>query len=398
MVQLAASVAPPRLASRAFILVCLSTFLGYAHLGLLTPVLPLFIQEQGGSALLVGLTTAAFSVTSFILRPMIGRLVDTWSARGVMSIGTIALGLSGLGYLVYQPLWLFLVRSVHGLAWAGYNTGAKVLVSTTAPSERRGEAAGYFSMAQGVATAVVPAIALWMLSFVTYAGVFVVSAAGGLLATLAALAIPPQPRRRAATARTSFWNSLVERSALFPSGLEFLTKLAQPAVATFVPLYATAQGLPIQLLAYFYLAYGLVGIAARGVLGRWSDRIGRGTTIAAGAATSALALLLFSLSADLLNLALAGALFGLGTAASAPAIMALAIDVAHPERPGAAMATYSMAFQLAVGVGATICGFVVDLFGFRAMYLVMTIPSLAAILLVLAQHRRIGSQSAKVTH
>src|SRR5687768_5018956 len=127
MAQPAVVAVPPGLATRAFTLLCASTFLGYAHLGLLTPVLPLFIQEQGGSAVLVGLTTAAFSVTSFILRPMIGRLVDSWSARGVMAVGTFALGLSSLGYLIYQPIWLFTVRSVHGLAWAGYNTGAKVL-------------------------------------------------------------------------------------------------------------------------------------------------------------------------------------------------------------------------------------------------------------------------------
>jgi MFS family permease len=378
----AAESAVPRLMTREFMLLCAATALGYAHHALLTPILPLFIKKQGGTASLVGLVTAAFSVTSFVFRPFIGRAVDNWSSKGMMLLGTLVLGLCSLGYLVYDAVLLFIFRAIHGIGWAAYNTVSKVLVSATAPTERRGEAAGYYSMSQSVATALVPAIALWILSLANFSGVFVISAAAGFLATVAALAMTIKQEEQASRSKERFWDSLIERSVLMPSILEFLTKITQPASAIFIPLYAVNRGIAVDSLPYYYLAYGLVGIGARGVLGRLSDRIGRYWTITCGTTMSVAALVLTSQASDIVFLALGGLLFGLATAAFAPSVMALAIDRAPRDRLGSAMATYSMAFQLAQGAGGLLGGLLIDTLGYQAMYLIMTLPPLAAQLIV----------------
>ena len=380
----------PRLMTREFMLLCTATALGYAHHALLTPILPLFINKQGGTASLVGAVTAAFSVTSFILRPFIGRAVDNWSSKGMMLLGTLVLGLCSLGYLVYDAVLLFIVRAIHGIGWAAYNTVSKVLVSATAPVERRGEAAGYYSMSQSVATALVPAIALWLLALVNFSGVFVISAATGLLATAATLAMAIKQEERAPTSKERFWDSLIEQSVMMPSILEFLTKITQPASAIFIPLYAVNRGIAVESLPYYYLAYGLVGIGARGVLGRLSDRIGRYWIISCGTTISVAALVLTSQASDIVFLALGGLLFGLATAAFAPSVMALAIDRAPRDRLGSAMATYSMAFQLAQGVGGLLGGLLIDTLGYQAMYLIMTLPPLAAQLIVVSNGKTLN--------
>jgi predicted MFS family arabinose efflux permease len=275
------------------------------------------------------------------------------------------------------------MRAVHGTAWAAYNTGLKVLVSTTAPAERRGEASGYFSMSQSVASALVPAIALWLLALIGYSGVFVISAAGGLLATLATMGILSQPTWQGIKSKESFWDMLIERSVLVPSVLEFLTKFTQPAAAIFIPLYAIDRGIPVESLPYYYLGFGLVGIGSRGVLGSLSDRIGRGRMIGLGAATSVVAMVITSQASDITLLTLGGMLYGLATAAFAPSVMALAIDRAPPERVGSAMATFSMAFQLAQGAGGLLGGILIDTVGYQAMYLTMALAPLAAQVILL---------------
>src|SRR5687768_8567108 len=145
----ASAPARPRVWTRAFALLCVAGFLGSASSSLLTPVLPLFIQQQGGTAIFVGVVVAAFSAPSVVLRPFMGRLVDTWSARGVLGLCALAMGLAGFGYLVYHTAVLLVVRAVHGVAWAGYNTSANVQVARIAPSERRGEAVGYYVTGPG---------------------------------------------------------------------------------------------------------------------------------------------------------------------------------------------------------------------------------------------------------
>ena len=378
------------LLTKEFTLLCAATALGYAHNALLTPVLPLFIKKQGGAASVVGLVTAAFSVTSFAFRPFIGRAADQWNSKGVMILGTLALGFCGLGYLIYDALLLFILRAVHGVGWAAYNTVSKVLVSATAPVERRGEAAGYYSMAQSVASALVPAIALWLLALTSFSAVFAISAAAGFLATLVTLAMAIKQQEPAVRSKERFWDSLIERSVLTPSLLEFLTKITQPASAIFIPLYAVNRGIAVESLPYYYLSYGLAGIGARGVLGRLSDSVGRPWAITSGITASAAALVLTSQAQNIAWLAMGGMLFGLGTAASGPAIMALAIDKAPQERLGSAMATYSMAFQLAQGAGGLVGGLLIDGLGYQAMYLLMILPMLAAQLIVIRRGKTLS--------
>src|SRR5947209_3378962 len=96
------TVARPRLWSPTFLLVCAVSFCCYVHWCVLGPIMPLWIQAHDGSAALVGVVAFAFSITSFLLRPFIGRTVDTWSARGVLGLSTLVLGLAGLGYFVYH--------------------------------------------------------------------------------------------------------------------------------------------------------------------------------------------------------------------------------------------------------------------------------------------------------
>ncbi|MBI3918230.1 MAG: hypothetical protein HY322_14635 [Betaproteobacteria bacterium] len=70
--------------TRPFILLCVAMFLGYANQWVLTPVIPLYVDDLGGSAFLAGLALLAFSVPSFTVRPFVGRVADRWNAAGVL--------------------------------------------------------------------------------------------------------------------------------------------------------------------------------------------------------------------------------------------------------------------------------------------------------------------------
>jgi MFS family permease len=365
------------------VLLCIAAFFGATHSSLLTPVLPLFIHERGGSPVFIGVVVAAFSVPSVILRPFLGRLVDTWSARGIVGLGALAMGLVSFGYLFYNAAVLLAVRALHGTSWAGFNTGINVALARIAPAERRGEAVGYYAMVQGVAFAAVPATALWLLGPIGYEGVFLLTAGTGLLTAAAVVAMPRQPQPPAPPATEGFWRSLVEPAALLPCALDFLTKLPYAATSTFIPLYATFRGMAVESLLFYFLGCGVAGLVVRAWFGRMSDRIGRGWTIALGAVLAIVGLLLMAQAADIVTLTLAGVLVQLGQAAAAPAVLALAIDRSRPERRGAAMATYSLAFQISAGGGGLLWGTLIETLGYQEMYLAAALsPVLALLLLV----------------
>lgn len=74
------------LITRPFVLLCLAMFLGYANQWVLMPVIPLYVDDLGGSAFVAGLALLAFSVPSFTVRPYVGYVADKWSAAGVLAI------------------------------------------------------------------------------------------------------------------------------------------------------------------------------------------------------------------------------------------------------------------------------------------------------------------------
>ncbi len=75
-------------------------------------------------------------------------------------------------------------------------------------------------------------------------------------------------------------------------------------------------------------------------------------------------------AANLGGLVICGALWFSGAAIGGARIMALAIEQAPVERRGRAMASFSTAFPLSNGTGALVNGIIVDLAGFRWMYVI----------------------------
>jgi predicted MFS family arabinose efflux permease len=384
----------PRLWTRTFVLLCAVSFFCYVHWSLLGPVLPLYIQEHGGSATLVGAMAFAFSVTSFTLRPFLGRLVDTWKIRGVAAIGTLLLTTMSLGYLAYNVVLLLVIRGIHGFGWACYNTGCNTLVSRIAPVTRRGEAVGFMTTAQSIAIAIMPSAGLWLLGWIGYTGIFILSGIAGLLATLAIVAMPRQPPPPPRPPGENFWRSLFEPTALMPSTLHFLSQLPHSLTVTFIPIYATARGIPIESLVFYYFGYGFCGVAGKVWLGRLSDRFGRGWTLVLGFGLLVLAMFLFAVSADIVSLTIAGILGAASGSATSPAGMALAIDRSRPDKRGAAMANYSMAFQMGDGGGALLWGILIAIVGYQTTYVLAALPAVAGLLILARNWHATGAPRA----
>src|SRR5919206_4598188 len=147
-----------------FVLLCGAQALGFAHNGLLTPALPLYLSGLGSSEFTIGLVLAAFSLTSFLARPFLGRLADAWSVPGVLRAGALLLGCACLGLGVPNAWAVALANGVRGLGWSGLNTGGYTMLAHVAPDRRRAESSSYLSLAQNAPFALAPPLALWLLN------------------------------------------------------------------------------------------------------------------------------------------------------------------------------------------------------------------------------------------
>ncbi len=387
-----------------FLLTYGAMVLGSAHYGLLTPGLPLYVASLGYSELAVGLVLAAFSVTSFTIRPLLGYLADAWSVRGVLGASGLLLGLPAALFGLPSVWIVGAANAVRGVGWAAFNTGSNTLLAHIAPDARRGEAASWLSLFQDTTLALGPPVALWLLATGgpdsrSFGVLFLVATVAGLLVVGAAWLLPRDVARPTAdvarptvpvatpTTTSGGLARFYDRGVLLASLLLVCMVLATPSMTAFAPLYARSLGIGLERVSLYYVAVGATVLVGRFTLRHVSDTYGRGPALAAGFGCGIVGLLLMASASSLLGLILGGVAFAVGQSLHQPSALALAIDRANPRRRGAAMASFTLWFQIGSGGGSLAAGALAASTGYPAMYLVATLAPLTGLAIVAAKWR-----------
>lgn len=363
-----------------FILACLSTLAFFGSFQLLLPTLPLYVLGLGGKESEIGLIIGVFSISSIGLRPFIGRWVDERGKKGFLLLGSVIFLLSSFLYELTKTVpQLLLLRLLHGAGIAAFTTSVNALVADIVPSQRRGEAMGYFGIFPNVATALGPALGMAVVSSYSFTVLFLVSAGLGLVALLlSSLITEPHSGQDHGEGGSSF----LSRGALFPSTIVFTLTVTYGAVVSFFPLFAIKEGFTNPGL--FFTVYAVVLILVRNFTGRLSDRYGRAAVIVPGLALVSSAMVLLSLTSSIIAFLLVAVLYALGFASVHPTLLALVADRVGSGQRGAAMGTFSTAFDLGIGLGAFLWGWVVEYQGFPIMFFSAGLVPLAGIVAFLA--------------
>jgi MFS family permease len=321
---------------------------------------------------------ACFAVTSVVFRPLIGGWADSWSETGVLICGLLLLSTGvSLCFIPFAEATMF-ANALRGLGWAAMSAAGYSLLALSAPADRRGEASGYYSGVQASGTILFPAVALWLIyaPFGGFHTVFVVAIAlaalGAGMAAILTRHAPKATHNRHTASSAPWWREILnvlDREIILASVLSFGSHVTFPAVASFLVLYARELG--IANIGWFYVATGTTSLLARPVLGKASDQIGRGRALLACFVFQAAALTALAFASNLLSLMASGTLYMLGLAMASATTLAIAMEQAKPERRGRAMATFSVALPLSNGVGALLCGSLVQWLGFFWMYVAL---------------------------
>lgn len=382
--------------TRTFLLLCTAQFFGSSQHALLQPTFPLYITSLGGTPFQVGLVLACFAVTSVVFRPVIGGWADQWSEPGVSFCGLTLLSLAVLVCFIPFAEATMFANALRGIGWAAMSAAGYSMLALSAPPQRRGEASGYYSGVQASGTILLPAVALWLIAapFGGFRMVFLVAIALAAIGAAAAAVLkrhaPPRTQERHAAPLGPWWQeilSVLDREIILASVLSFVSHITFPGLASFLVLYA--RELAIGNIGWFYVVSGTTSILARPLLGKVSDRIGRRRALLACFILQTIGLSMLAFATNLFALIICGALYMIGLAMSSSTTLAIAMEQAKPERRGRAMATFSIALPLSNGVGALICGSLVQWFGFFSMYLVLAALAGSGLVITIVNRARL---------
>ena len=379
-----------RLVTPTFLIAWLVNFIQYLLFYLLVTTIALYAVKQfavGEAA--SGLAASSFVIGATVARVFCGYVTDVVGRRPVLVSASVLVAVACLLYLPVDnfPL-LVVVRALHGFAYAFATTAVMAMAQSVIPASRRAEGTGYFALSSTLATAVGPALGLFLVESFDYRTLFVVTFATSVVALVAALVLrTPQVRQPAGR----FNVADVAHPAVIPIGVfMMLIGLCYAGVITYLNAYAVERDLTVGA-SLFFIGYAAVMLVMRFVLGRVQDRHGDNVVVALGVVSFVIALVVLSLATENWMVVAAGMLTGLGYGTLMPACQAIAVRLVEPERMGTGISTMFLFMDLGLGIGPVFLGMLVAATSYGAMYAVLAVICLlAGFLYVLVNGRHVS--------
>ncbi|MFE5319057.1 MFS transporter [Paenibacillus sp. NPDC056579] len=268
----------------------LGQFLVMSGMTMITPFLPLYIQEMGLQdqheiAIWSGVIFAGNFVTSFLFQPIWGGLSDRYG-RKVMLLRSgfgMAIVMTLMGFAT-SPLQLLGLRIVNGVI-SGFMPAAVALMSTNTPKEKIGFAMGTLQSG-GVAGSILgPFIGGLLAEWVGFRPIFYITGPLLFCASLLALFLVKENFDAAAAKKKPAISTIegfkeLKKTKELPAlyAVTFVIQFSMLSSMTLIPLFVQELHGKGELLAFYA---GLVGsitgfsnMIASPLLGRLSDRIG----------------------------------------------------------------------------------------------------------------------------
>ncbi|MFQ6105716.1 MAG: MFS transporter [Candidatus Hydrothermarchaeaceae archaeon] len=368
-----------KLITKDYILTSLFSFTTFTSFYFLLATLPLYILTIGGSESEIGLIIGIFTISAVIFRLFLGREADVRGKKKILVLSSLMFLIAMFIYsLTSSVAELLALRLFHGVAWAGVTTSAGAIIADLVPEKRRGEGMGYYGMFANLAMGFGPALGMAIANIYGFNSMFFSASAIAVLALLISLSIKgsyKSGRIKSAEA------SMLSRGALFPSTVMLLVTMTYGSIVSFLPLHARSVG--IENPGIFFTPYAVVLLITRPIAGKLSDKYGRRLVIIPGIILMGLGMLALSYTLTLSILLLVALLYGMGFGSVQPTLMALTVDRVRPERRGAAMGTFSSAFDLGIAIGSIFLGVVLQVTSFKIMYICAAFASLIGLFVFL---------------
>jgi len=364
------------------------TNLGLLAVGATLPVLPRFVSEElNGSDLEVGIVSGAFALTGLVCRPIAGAAADRRGRKPTVVAGALLAVVAGaLLFLPASIPGLIVSRLFLGAGEGTVFTAGSAWNVDMAPAERRGRMIGLYGLAIWTGLTLGPPVGELLLHAGGYDLVWAFAVGAPAVGALIASTLPESVAPAGGRAQ----GPIISREALAPGITFSLSVVGFAAVSAFIVLSLDERG--VGHGATVFSAFAATVVATRLVGGNLPDRIGP-ARCALGAALVETAGLILLGAAQSLPVALLGAV-GMGAAFSLlfPALSLLAVNRVPPERRGAAMGTFTAAFDLGMLAGSPAVGAAAALGGYAAAFY---LAACSALLCAFISYGFIGERAAE---
>ena len=350
-----------------------ANFMLFFSFMLVVPLLPIYLQEEfGASKDVIGVVLSGYTAVAMLTRATSGYVVDTFPRKQILVLGFVLLTAFYVGYIVAGSLLLFaIVRTLHGFPFGIATVSNSTVAIDVLPSSRRAEGIGYYGLSNNVATAISPTVGLWL--YETYHDfdiLFCASLFFGLLGVWCVATIKTEEKRPLLTPNSSLFR--LDRfflTAGWSQGLTIVSfSFAYGVTSTYVAIYGREElGLTSGSGIFFaILASGLFMSRLVGSRTLKQGRILYNASI--GTCISCVGYLLFAMLHNVWGFYGCALLVGLGNGHLWPAFQNMFVNLAPANKRGTANASLLTSWDLGVGLGVLIGGYLAENYNYHAAF------------------------------
>jgi MFS family permease len=321
-------------------------------------------------------------------------MIDRIGRKKSYAAGSVIMTLMPLAYLLFRGaldgfyLLLILVRVIHGVGFAICITAAFTYVADIIPHERLNGGLGIFGISGLTGSALGPVIAEIVIRNMGFDLLFVVASAMSCASLIIQYPLKETYVHVLKPAESSFFLILQRKRIFMIALVALLFGFGLAAVNGFVSPFASERR--IGFISVYYIAYSAAAILTRVLGGNSIDRLGENKIIPYAIALTGGGLVLLVFMRGIGLLFISGLMSGCGHGWLYPALNASAIRGEPQAVRGKITGAYTGSIDAGAFIGSVILGYVGELVGFQALFLVAGVTVLCAIF-VFSRKRACGN-------
>jgi MFS family permease len=344
------------------------------------PILPFYLTEFFNSdKTTIGLILACYTIAALTIRPFSGFFVDTIARKPLYILAYFIFTLLMAGYIIAGTLTIFtLFRVFHGLSFGAVSVAENTIVIDITPSARRGEALGYYGLAKNIAISLGPMIGLFLHDvYNSFTLIFIVALLSCVFGFIMAISVRA-PYKQVKTKTPISLDRFILLKGI-PVALAFMViSIPYGITSTYIAMYGKSIGIQSSIGLFFtLLATGTA--VSRLFSGKIVDRGKITQIIIFGLILVCICSFAISLCAHFMEfnkvwgegVYFASALFlGIGFGSMFPAVNTMFVNLAPNNQRGTATSTYLTSWDVGIGIGLAVGGYIAEISNFQTMYFV----------------------------
>ncbi len=332
----------------------------------LLPGIPLRILDLGGTTAEAGWFLSVYTFASAFSAPIMGSIADHVGRKRMLVTASLLFIIFSIAYGVVKHLpTLLLIGAVHGAIWSGILASSSAIMSELIPVSRRTEGMAYWGLASTSATAVAPAVGLWVLTHYDWLTVCVelavISAVMAIWSSQIHAVESELPESWPSVATLFDWR--VVRTALSLATISF----GYGGITSYAAIVAIQRG--IQPPWLYFAVFATTIVVVRLTTSHLGDRFGYAVILYPALAAIPIAFTLLAYAHTRGDLILSAVIFGAGFGSAYPAFASFILGTTDPQRRARTFGSIIWAFDVGIGSGSLLVGAIGNRYGLGTAFL-----------------------------